>query len=100
MRQLAEAAQRAVPGSELVFTGEHGKDSRTYKVSFKRILTELKGYFEPSWNLDRGAQELVEFFRKINFTEEDFRGWKTTRLMQLKRLMQSSVIDEKMHKKH
>ena len=94
VRELAEAAQRAVPGSALVFTGEHGNDSRTYRVSFKRILTELKDYFQPSWNLDRGAAELVEFFKKINFTEQDFRGWKTTRLMQLNRLKGLNQLDD------
>lgn len=98
VRQLAEAAQRSVPGSTLVFTGEHGNDSRTYRVSFNRILTELKDYFVPSWDLDRGGQELVEFFKKINFTEQDFRGWKTTRLMQLNRLRDSGKLDQKLRK--
>jgi nucleoside-diphosphate-sugar epimerase len=93
VRQLAEAAQRGVPGSELVFTGEHGNDSRTYRVSFDRILTELKGYFVPSWNLDLGAAELVGHFKEINFTEQDFRGWKTTRLMQLNRLRENNELD-------
>jgi nucleoside-diphosphate-sugar epimerase len=93
VRQLAEAAQRAVPGSLLVFTEEHGNDSRTYKVSFDRILTELKGYFSPSWNLDLGAAELVSYFKKINFTEQDFRGWKTIRLIQLNRLREKNKLD-------
>lgn len=99
VRELAEAAHRSVPGSELVFTGEHGSDSRTYKVSFNRILTELKGYFEPAWNLDRGATELVNFFREVNFKEEDFRGWKTTRLMKLNKLIESAELDCKLYKK-
>ena len=99
VRELAEAAQRSVPGSELVFTGEHGSDSRTYKVCFNRILTELKGYFEPTLNLDRGATELVQFFSEINFNEKDFRGWKTTRLMKLNKLIDSSQLDQKLYKK-
>ena len=37
VRDLAIAAQSSVPGSELKFTGEHGSDSRTYKVSFEKI---------------------------------------------------------------
>jgi len=37
VRDLAEAAQRAVPGSELTFTREHGQDVRTYRVNFNRI---------------------------------------------------------------
>lgn len=96
VRQLAEAAQRAVPGSTLAFTGEHGNDSRTYRVSFNRILTELKDYFSPSWNLDRGATELINYFRKIEFTERDFRGRKTTRLMQLNRLREENLLDQKL----
>jgi nucleoside-diphosphate-sugar epimerase len=99
VRQLAEAAQRAVPGSTLVFTGEHGNDSRTYRVSFKRVLTELKDYFAPSWDLDRGAAELVAYFRKISFTEQDFRGWKTTRLMQLNRLRETGELDSTLRRR-
>ena len=66
VRDLAEAAQRTVPGSELTFTGEHGKDARTYRVSFSRILTELQDYYQPEWNLDRGGQELVDLFKRTN----------------------------------
>jgi nucleoside-diphosphate-sugar epimerase len=96
VRQLAEAAQRAVPGSELTFTGEHGNDARTYRVSFDRILTELKGYYEPVWDLDNGGEELVDLFKKIDFKEQDFRGKKTTRLAQLSHLQSNNIIDNKM----
>lgn len=96
VRELAEAAQRAVPGSELIFTGEHVNDSRTYRVCFKRILNELQDYFQPGWDLGRGAQELVDFFRQINFSEEDFRGWKTIRLKQLSRLQQNGRLTDEM----
>jgi len=42
VRQIAEAAQGAVPGSRLVFTGEHGSDSRTYRVAFGKILSQAR----------------------------------------------------------
>ncbi len=86
VRDLAEAAQRSVPGSTLVFTGEHGKDSRTYRVSFKKILTQLESYFKPEWDLDRGGRELVEFFKKVNFKESHFRGRECVRLKQINHL--------------
>ena len=73
VREIAEAAQRSVPGSELIFTGEH-TDPRTYRVSFNRILTELKDYYKPKWDLDMGGRELVEMFDRIGFTEKQFRG--------------------------
>ncbi len=94
VRDLAEAAQRSVPGSALTFTGEHGKDSRTYRVSFKRILSELKDYYKPEWDLDRGGKELVEFFKKINFTEEQFRGRMCNRLKQIQYLQEDKELDK------
>jgi nucleoside-diphosphate-sugar epimerase len=93
VRDLAQAAQRAVPGSSLVFTGEHGNDSRTYRVSFKKILSVLKDYFKPEWDLDRGGKELVEFFKKTGFKEEHFRGEKCIRLKQIKLLQEANRID-------
>jgi nucleoside-diphosphate-sugar epimerase len=96
VRDLAEAAQRAVPGSTLTFTGEHGKDSRTYRISFKRILSELKDYYRPEWDLDRGGRELVDFFKKINFTEEQFRGRTCNRLKQIQYLQEDKKLDEKL----
>ena len=93
VRDIAEAAQRSVPGSELVFTGEH-TDPRTYRVSFRRILTELKDYYKPEWDLDMGGKELVEFFDRIKFTEEQFRGKETIRLQQLVHLKENNFMND------
>jgi len=93
VRDIAEAAQRSVPGSELIFTGEH-TDPRTYRVSFNRILSELKDYYKPKWDLDMGGKELVEMFDRIGFTEKQFRGKETIRLQQLFYLKDNNVIDD------
>lgn len=93
VRDIAEAAHRAVPNSELIFAGKHS-DSRTYRVSFKRILTELQDYYQPEWNLDRGGKELVDLFNRIKFTEEQFRGRNTVRLKQLSYLKETRRIDD------
>jgi nucleoside-diphosphate-sugar epimerase len=93
VRDLAEAAGRAVPGSQITFTGEHGADSRTYRVSFSRILDELRDWYRPAWNLDRGAEELIGLFRRTGFSEQHFRGRITNRLAQLKHLSESGRLD-------
>lgn len=93
VRQLADAAGQAVPGSTITYTGEHGSDARTYRVSFSRILTELADWFKPTWTLERGGAELVKFFDDTGFTEADFRGTMTNRLAQLKSLQDSARID-------
>mgnify|MGYP001252140786 CR=1 FL=1 len=92
VRDLAEAANRSVPNSKLVFTGEH-QDSRTYKVSFKRILSDLSTFYDPNWDLDKGGKELVDFFDNINFTEAQFRSRQTIRLKQLMYLTNKGIID-------
>lgn len=92
VRDIAEAAQRAVPGSTLVFTGEHGKDSRTYRVSFAKILGVLKDHYQPAWGLDRGGKELVQFFDRVHFTERQFRE-DCMRLERIKRLLAEGKLD-------
>jgi len=92
VRDIAEAAQRAVPGCDLVFTGEHGSDSRTYKVGFSRILTELSDYYKPEWDLDMGGKELIKFFDEIDFNEIQFRGRDTIRLEQLKHQVDNNLV--------
>ena len=91
VRDLAEVAHKAVPNSKLIFTREHLNDPRTYRVSFKKILTELKDYYKPTWTLEMGAKELLDYFKKINFTEKQFKGQDTNRLFCLSR----AIIDKK-----
>lgn len=95
VRDLAEAARRSVPGCELVFLNQH-TDPRSYRVSFKRILSELKDYYQPKWDLDRGGKELVKYFDKVNFTEDDFRGKTCNRLEQLKYLQENKTINNQL----
>jgi len=94
VRDLAEAAQRVVPGSRLVFTGEHGNDARTYRISFAKILSVLQDYYKPEWDLDRGGKELTRFFKKINFTEEQFRGRLCNRLQGINCLLSLGEINK------
>ena len=95
VRDLAEAAQKAVPGSDLVFTGEHN-DARTYRVSFRRILTDLREYFKPQWDLDKGGRELVQFFEKTGFNEQTFRGPMCTRLLSIEQSLDSGILDKEL----
>lgn len=93
VKQIAEVVHNAVKGSVLKFTNEHLNDPRTYKVSFNRILTELKDYYKPVWSLEKGAIELLDFFKKINFNENQFRGFLTNRLQSLSKSIKDKKID-------
>lgn len=93
VKDLALAAQKAVPGSVLTFTGEHGDDARTYRVSFKKILSVLKDYYKPEWDLERGGKELVDLFKRVNFTKEQFSGRSCNRLRQIRYLIDNKRLN-------
>ena len=67
------------------------------KVSFKRILSELKDYYKPKYNLDLGGQELFNYFNKVKFQLDDLEKEKTIRLKKLKKLRKSSIIDNQFY---
>jgi nucleoside-diphosphate-sugar epimerase len=94
VRELAEAAKKNLEGCILKFAEENTTDERTYKVSFKRILNELNSYYRPSWDLENGGQEIIKFFKSVNFKSEFFSGRKCVRLEQLKHLSQKNIIDK------
>lgn len=93
VRELATAAQIAVPDSHLVFTGEHGTDARTYSVSFDRILNELSEHYMPMWDLEHGARELHDLLTEAKFTRADFRGSRCNRLIRINELLESGRVD-------
>ena len=94
VKEIAKAAQSSIKDSQLLFTGEDTQDQRTYRVSFNRILDELKNYYRPSWNLQSGANQLVNYFDQINFSESDFRGPKTNRLKKISLLQENQIIND------
>jgi nucleoside-diphosphate-sugar epimerase len=79
VNQIASAASKVIPGTKIIYTGQHGADTRTYAVSFKRIKNILTNY-KPKFNLINGGKELVSNFKKISFSKKDFKGTKTNRL--------------------
>jgi len=100
VRELALAAQEAVPGSKLVFTREFGPDERTYRVSFQRILHDLRDFYKPEWDLRRGAAELVSMFRRVGLTEADFRGPRTNRIKKIQSDWTQVLQDDTIRGKH
>ncbi len=93
VRQLAEAAQKAVPGCELTFTGEH-TDPRSYRVSAGKILSVLKDYYHPQWSIEKGGKELMQFYSDIHFDRATFESYKCNRLKCLKKRIADGEMDE------
>lgn len=93
VKELAEAAQSAVPSCGLTFTGEH-TDPRSYRVSADKILTVLKDYYKPQWNIEKGGKELMDYYATIQFDRATFDSYKCNRLKCLKKRIADGEIDK------
>ncbi|MQA59924.1 MAG: NAD-dependent epimerase/dehydratase family protein [Actinophytocola sp.] len=69
--EIAGEVVAAVPGSNLLITGENGADPRSYRVDFARIRAALPAY-AARWTVKAGAVELAEAYERYGLTRRDF----------------------------
>jgi len=91
--EIADAVVDAVPGAELLITGEMGNDPRSYRVDFSRARKELG--FEASWTIPDGAQELAREYRARGLTQDAF-DRRFTRLAVLRVRQEAGELDASM----
>ena len=94
VRDLAEAAAEAVPGSTVDFSKTPTLDNRTYRVSFRRIFEELDGLYSPSWDLASGAKQMVSEWSQSGLNSSDITGPRCVRLNRLKELLAAGRLDD------
>lgn len=90
---IVQAIKTIMPECSIEYTGEHGADTRTYRVDFTRVKDAWGEYFKPEWDIARGIKELFEAYRRLNLTPEDFSGHKFTRLKRIKMLLDENEVD-------
>ena len=95
IRDIAKMVGEVVPGCEVVITGEHGSDSRSYRVNFDKIKNELPN-FKPKWTLKKGIEEVYEAYKKYGMDDEKFNGKAFIRLKELQHLIETDKINDKL----
>ncbi len=92
VREIAAIVAQVFPGCE-VTAGPPSADNRSYRVSFDLIHAALPG-FRARWTAERGAAELRDLFRRIDFdaATHGFRAF--TRLKQLQYLQRTGQVDD------
>lgn len=92
VKQITEYIQKYLNNSEVEFTGEHGKDTRSYKVDFskfKKAFPQIK----KRWPIDKSIKDLLVQLKKINFTRNEFLTNKYARITILKQLLDDKLVD-------
>ena len=92
VRDILDIVKKAVVGCEVIYTGEHGKDTRSYKVSFKKFAA-LFPHVKQRWSIEKSVKDMIRELSKINYSESDFAGNKFSRLAQIKKKLDSGNLD-------
>jgi nucleoside-diphosphate-sugar epimerase len=107
--EIAKIIQKSISGCQLKFLDENpeldkeglirdrkiksGGDTRTYKVSFDKILNTLPG-FKCEWNVERGVIDMINKFHEISFSREIFKRRGFYRLQQLEFLYENQYLSD------
>ncbi len=91
IRELAQIVAAEFPGCE-VSVGPPSGDTRSYRVNFDKIHTQLPG-FKCRLTARDGARQLHEIFQRIEMSPDTYQFRAFTRLKQLKYLQKTHQID-------
>ncbi len=89
--ELAEIVASNVDGCKVEIRGEAGADQRTYKADFSKFARTFPE-FEFKWRAETGAKKLIDDFRKIGLTHEQYTDPRFTRLQWLNHLLESEQL--------
>jgi len=93
VKDVLKSVQKNLPECKVEFTGEHGADTRSYKVEFNKFKKKFPS-FEKKWPLDKSVADLVKRLKKEKFTKKDFVSGRYTRLAVLKQLLDTKKVDK------
>jgi nucleoside-diphosphate-sugar epimerase len=94
VRELAEVLA-SVTGCEIEIAEGSAADSRSYRVDFSKLARAFPE-LTLEWNAERGARELVDAYREVGLTTEDFEGNRYIRLRRLLTLLDEGALDDEL----
>ena len=94
IKDVARIVGEVFEGCEVSFGPPQG-DNRSYQVNFDKIHSQLPG-FACQWDVQRGAEELYDVFRRIDMQKDTFGFRAFTRLKALTHLTETSQLDDRL----
>jgi len=96
IKDIAKMVGEVIPGCEVVITGEHGGDSRSYRVDFSKIEKELPS-FKPKWKLKAAIEDIYKGYQEFGMDDEHFNGEYFVRLKKLEQLVGNKELDNNLN---
>jgi nucleoside-diphosphate-sugar epimerase len=92
VRELAEILA-GVTGCEVEIAEGSSADNRSYRVEFSKVA-ETFPELVFDWNAERGARELVDAYRTVGLTRDDFDGDRYIRIRRILSLRSHGDLDD------
>lgn len=96
VRELAEIVAE-VTGCTITISNDATSDPRSYRVDFSRLEQAFPD-LSLGWNAERGVRELIDAYREVGLTEEQFAGSSFVRLRRIRELLDSGELDESLRR--
>lgn len=93
IRELAEIVTKVAPDCRIEYAPDAGPDKRCYRVNCDRLCTEVEGY-NPVWDAETGAQQLIDAYRQHGLTLEEFEGPRYQRISHIRQLLASGALTD------
>jgi nucleoside-diphosphate-sugar epimerase len=92
VRDLAEIVRDTVGDCEIEYAGSGDPDPRSYRVDFGRFARAFPDA-RLTWTARDGAREMLEAYREVGLTLEQFEGDRYVRLKRLRVLLDRGELD-------
>ncbi len=95
IRDVLSIIKKELPKCKITFTGEHGKDTRSYRVNFNKFNKQFP-YIKQNWTLQKSVKDLINNLRNNNFDKAQFESNIYSRIFVLKNLLERNKINKKL----
>ncbi len=92
VKDVALLIKDVLPECKIIFSGEHGTDSRSYRVDFGKINRNVL-HFKPEWNLKKGIAQICDHYKRYGMAPDKFNGRYFNRLKQIRYLLDNNRLD-------
>jgi nucleoside-diphosphate-sugar epimerase len=91
IRDIADVVARVVPGCRIEYASDASPDVRNYRVSCDKIAERLG--FTTTWTAEAGARELLDAYREVGLTLDEFEGPRYQRIAHVRSLLANGALD-------
>ncbi len=93
VKDLVKIIKGNLPKCKTVFTGEHGADTRSYKVNFDLFKKNFP-HVKQNWGMKKSIKNLIKKLTNSKYSKYDFDSEVFMRLSVLNKLMKEKKIDK------